>query len=68
MAPLVLGNFCGQQKVNKNICLSIEWKLYTCQNYTHVRHINPSENSPHRVKCHKIVMIYPEIKKIATSK
>ena len=25
-----------------------------------LRHINPSENSPHRVKCHKIVMIYPQ--------
>ena len=23
-----------------------------------LRHPNPSENSPNRVKCHKIVMIY----------
>ena len=23
-----------------------------------LRHLNPSENSPNRVKCHKIVMIY----------
>ncbi len=23
-------------------------------------HINPPENSPHRVKCHKIMMIYPQ--------
>ncbi len=25
-----------------------------------LRHINPLENSPHRVKCHKITMIYPQ--------
>ena len=25
-----------------------------------LRHIYPSENSPHRVKCHKIMMIYPQ--------
>ena len=25
-----------------------------------LRHINPSENFPHRVKCHKIMMIYPQ--------
>ncbi len=25
-----------------------------------LRHIYPSENSPHRVKCHKILMIYPQ--------
>ena len=25
-----------------------------------IRHLNPSENSPNRVKCHKIVMIYPQ--------
>ncbi len=27
-----------------------------------LRHINPLENSPHRVKCHKIVMTYPHFK------
>ncbi len=25
-----------------------------------LRHINPLENSPHRMKCHKIVMTYPQ--------
>ncbi len=25
-----------------------------------LRHINSSENSPHRVKCHKITTIYPQ--------
>ena len=25
-----------------------------------LRHIYPSDNSPHRVKCHKMIMIYPQ--------
>ncbi len=43
------------------MCLSIEWYNSVCRS---IRHINTLENSPHRVKCHKIVMIYPHHNKI----
>ena len=46
----------------KMTCQSwITFFLYTLYNsHSILRHINPLENSPHRVKCHKIVMIYPQ--------
>ena len=36
-------------------------RISTCVKFPLVlRHYNPSEIYPHRVKCHKIIMIYPQ--------
>ena len=48
------------------MCLSIEWELYTCRDSNpeqlrkiHQRIGTPAgiEPTPHRVKCHKILMV-----------
>ncbi len=45
-------NFCLE-------CSRLEFR-HVYNFHSVLRHINRLENSPHRVKCHKIVMIYPQ--------
>ncbi len=55
-----------EKKIKFQILTNMDPLCYYWTSRAAAIRINPSENSPHRVKCHKIVMIYQEFAGITT--